>query len=418
VADLSPHLLPYNATPFEVALDRCEERVLDIPVPLRDLWRPETCPAHLLPFLAWGLSVDLWEDDWREGRKRRICAEALRLHRLKGTLDGVKRLLSYIDTRVVEAVLPPQRIFAKPADPERQARFRSRFAQLRVYPFRSREQADFNAAYAGRCLVGSAATVVSTAWKRYGKRAAIWDNGQETPVRWSTLAPIFSPQVAVPVERIVVPARAGSTDALTGRIAAGGQRSFATSRPPRSRLLSIGREASWDALRRPSIAPGSHGLNVINVAPERVLERGIGKARSFFVGSTVSTFVTPNEAALRIYDRYYLLDENRISRAEGTSLGPFVGDRISIAPFSAWFRVERFFRMTGRTFHVGHGVGGAARPQAARLASVARALQASAVYRDTLKFTTRTRAIIGFADAPAFEDAPAFGALVEIRRAA
>jgi hypothetical protein len=121
---------------------------------------------------------------------------------------------------------------------------------------------------------------------------------------------------------------------------------------------------------------------------------------------------------LRIYDRYYLLDENRISRAEGTGLGPFVGDRVSIAPFSAWFRVERFFRMTGRTFHVGHGVNGAARRQAARLASVARALQASAVYRDTLKFTTCTRRVVGFADAPAFADAFAFGALVEIRRAA
>jgi hypothetical protein len=418
VGDLSPHLLPAGATQFEVALDRCESHVLDIPLPLRELWRPETCPVHLLPFLAWSLSVDLWEEDWPEGRKRRICAEALKLHRLKGTLESVKRLLTYIDARVVEAVLPPQRIFARTLDPERQARFRSRFAQLRIYPFRSREQADVNAAYVGRCFVGSAPAVVSTAWKRYGKRAVIWDNGQETPVRWSTLAPIFSPQVAVPVERIVIPARAGSTDPLVKRIAAGGQRAFATSRSPRSRILSIGPEQHWDGLSRPSISPGSHGLTTINAAPERRLERGPGKARCVFVGSSVGSFITPNEAALRIYDRYYLLDEDRISRAEGTGLGPFVGDRVSIAPFSAWFRIERFFRMAGRTFHVGHGVGSTVRPQAARLASIARALQASTVYRDTLKFTTRTRAIVGFADAPAFEDAPAFGELVEIRRAA
>lgn len=413
-----PHLLPPDASVFEIALDRCEARTLDIPVPLRDLWRPETCPAHLLPFLAWGLSVDLWEDDWPEGRKRRICSEALKLHRLKGTLDGVKRLLVYIDARIVEAVLPPQRIFARAPDPERQARFRARFAQLRVYPFRSRERTDSNATYAGHCFVGSAPAVISTAWKRYGKRAAIWDQGQETPVRWSTLAPIFSDQVTVPVERIVVPARSGSTDALVGRIAAGGQSAFAVTRAPRSRILSMGPELSWDALRRPSIAPGSHGLATIGAAPERVLERGAGKARSFFVGSAVGSFIPPNEAALRIYDRYYLLDEARTSRAEGTGLGPFVGARVSIAPFSAWFRIERFFRMAGRTFHVGHGVGRTARRQAGRLAPVARALQASAVYRDTLTFTTRTRGVIGFDDAPAFEDAPRFGALVPIRRAA
>jgi hypothetical protein len=416
VANLTPHLLPPNATRFEVALDRCEDGTLNIPVPLRDLWRPETCPAHLLPFLAWGLSVDLWEEDWPEGRKRRICAEALKLHRLKGTLDGVKRLLAYIDARVVEAVLPPQRIFARAPDPQRQARFRARFAQLRIYPFRSREQADRNAIYTGS-FIGRPA-VISTARKRYGKRAIIWDNGRETPVRWSTLAPIVSAQTAVPIERIVIPARAGSADPLVGRIAAGGQRSFATNRPPRSRILSIGPERSWDALSRPSIAPGSHGLTVISAAPERVLERGTGKARSVFVGQSVGSFITPNDAALRIYDRYYLLDENRISRAEGTGLGPFVGASVSLAPFSAWFRIERFFRMAGRIFHVGQGVGSTARSQATRLASVARALQASAVYRDTLKFTTRTRAVIGFEDAPAFEDARGFGELVAIRRAA
>jgi hypothetical protein len=352
------------------------------------------------------------------GRKRRICAEALKLHHLKGTLDGVKRLLAYIDARVVEAVLPPQRIFARAPDPERQARFRARFAQLRVYPFRSRERTDSNATYVGHCFVGSAPTVISTAWKRYGKRAVIWDQGQETPVRWSTLAPSFPDQVTVPVERIVVPARAGSTDALVGRIAAGGQRAYVVARAPRSRILSIGPERSWDALRRPSIAPDSHGLATISAAPERVLERGAGKARSFFVGSAVGSFIPPNEAALRIYDRYYLLDEARISRAEGTGLGPFVGARISIAPFSAWFRIERSLRASGRTVHVGHAVGSVARPQAGRLAPIARALASSAVYRDTLKFTTRTRAVIGFDDAPAFEDAPRFGALIELRRAA
>lgn len=177
------HLLPLNASKFEAAADLTEARILDIPAPLADLWHPDRCPAPLLPYLAWALSVDLWEDGWSEGRKRRMCWDAIALKRLKGTFEGVKRYLAYIDAEVVDAVLPPQAIFARPPDPQRNARFRERFAQLRIYPFRARERADARGFYVGSGFIGSGVATVSTARKRYGKRAVIWDHGVETIVR-------------------------------------------------------------------------------------------------------------------------------------------------------------------------------------------------------------------------------------------
>lgn len=65
----------------------------DIPVPIRYLWNPETCPAVALPWLAWALSVDEWDAGWTEETKRHVIAESIMIHRQKGTIAGVRRAL-------------------------------------------------------------------------------------------------------------------------------------------------------------------------------------------------------------------------------------------------------------------------------------------------------------------------------------
>ncbi len=414
-----PSLLPLNASKFEIGADQVEERLLAIPAPITDLWHPDRCPAALLPYLAWGLGVDLWEDDWPEGRKRRMCWDAIALKRLKGTFNGVQRYLAYIDAEIVDAVLPPQGVFARQPDPERQRRFRERFAQLRIYPFRIREQADARGFYAGRSYIGSGTASVSTAWKRYGKRAVIWDRGEETAVRWGLASPVASDQAAVSTERIVIPARMASADAVIGRFFLGGRGSWASSRAPRSRMLSLGVERTWNASGQSAIAAGSHGLSVLSTAPERVLERGEGAARGFHTGSAIGSFIARNDAALRIYDRFTLFDETRSPRSFGAGLGPFAGSaRLGIKPFTAHFRIRRDLKGAGKTFYVGSPIASTVRQAQDRAGAIARALQAAAVFRDSLKFTTKTRRIIGFADIPAFAAAPAFGAMAAIRRRA
>ncbi len=411
------HLLPLNASKFEIAADLVEEQLLAIPAPIADLWHPDRCPAELLAFLAWGLGVDLWEDDWPEGRKRRICWDAIALKRLKGTFEGVKRMLSFIDAEVVDAVLPPQAIFAKQPDASRKERFRARFAQLRIYPFRTREQADSRCFFAGRSFIGSGVVRTSTAWKRYGKRAVIWDAGTETPVRWSLASGVSSDQAAVSSERIVIPARMAPADANIGRMFIGGRGSWASNRPPRSRMLSLGVERSWSVSGQSAIAAGSHGLKVLSTVPERVLEQGAGAARSFHTGSAIGSYLARNDAGLRIYDRFTLFDEARSPQALGAGLGPFVGSaRIGIKPFTAHFRIRRDLKGSGKTFYVGSPIASTVRQQLDRAGPIARALRASAMFRDVMKFTTKTRRLIGFADFPAFIDAPEFGAWTEIRR--
>jgi len=87
-------LLPPNATPFELATEASTERIGDVPVPVGDLWNPQTCPIEALPWLAWALSVDDWDSSWPEKTKRAVVAASMAIHRIKGTVGAVRRALA------------------------------------------------------------------------------------------------------------------------------------------------------------------------------------------------------------------------------------------------------------------------------------------------------------------------------------
>lgn len=86
------HLLPPNRSQLEARV--AASHPLALPVPLRTLWNPSTCPAELLPFLAWAFSVDVWEADWPEATKRAVIAESFAVHRIKGTRLAVEKALA------------------------------------------------------------------------------------------------------------------------------------------------------------------------------------------------------------------------------------------------------------------------------------------------------------------------------------
>ncbi len=85
-------LLPPNATPFERALEAALAQ--DVDIPIRKLWSSADCPVRLLPYLAWSLGVEEWDPDWPVAVKRAAVANAIAVHREKGTLAGLKRVLS------------------------------------------------------------------------------------------------------------------------------------------------------------------------------------------------------------------------------------------------------------------------------------------------------------------------------------
>lgn len=90
-------LLPPNVSPLETALEETTSRLSDVPVPLRALWDPETCPAELLPWLAWGVSIDFWDTDWTVAEKRAAIASSIDDQRRKGTRASLREVLDRFD---------------------------------------------------------------------------------------------------------------------------------------------------------------------------------------------------------------------------------------------------------------------------------------------------------------------------------
>ncbi len=90
---MSNPLLPPNATQTELALAATVERIGSVAVPVGEIWNPQTCPAQLLPWLAWALSVDDWSADWPEATKREVIAASIAVHMRKGTVWALRRAL-------------------------------------------------------------------------------------------------------------------------------------------------------------------------------------------------------------------------------------------------------------------------------------------------------------------------------------
>ena len=86
-------LLPPNATPLERAAATALAEIQRVPIPLRTLWNPDTCPAHLLPYLAWAFSVDRWDATWSEAAKRGVVRAAFFVHQKKGTISALRRVV-------------------------------------------------------------------------------------------------------------------------------------------------------------------------------------------------------------------------------------------------------------------------------------------------------------------------------------
>lgn len=86
-------LLPPNATAQERAIEQATARIGDVPIPIKTLWDPWTCPAEFLAWLAWSLHVDAWDKDWTEAQKRTAIKSSIEVHRTKGTIGSLRRAL-------------------------------------------------------------------------------------------------------------------------------------------------------------------------------------------------------------------------------------------------------------------------------------------------------------------------------------
>ncbi|EXI61668.1 tail protein [Mannheimia granulomatis] len=90
------HLLPTNASQLEKRAAVCLREAVQNPIFIADLINPKKCPVNLLPYLAWALSVDRWDENWSEEVKRLSIEQSFLIHKQKGTITAIKRVIEPI----------------------------------------------------------------------------------------------------------------------------------------------------------------------------------------------------------------------------------------------------------------------------------------------------------------------------------
>ncbi|WP_262016651.1 phage tail protein I [Serratia liquefaciens] len=86
-------LLPSGSSPLERRAAQACAGISDLNTPLRDLWNPDRCPVKFLPYLAWAFSVDRWDEKWTPAEKRKAVKDAFYIHRRKGTIAAIRRVI-------------------------------------------------------------------------------------------------------------------------------------------------------------------------------------------------------------------------------------------------------------------------------------------------------------------------------------
>jgi phage tail P2-like protein len=90
-------LLPISSSKLEHAISLSAAKIEKIPILNQHLWDPWQCPESFLPWLAHGLSVDSWNNDWPEQVKRQVIADSVPMHRIKGTISSIKSAIEALN---------------------------------------------------------------------------------------------------------------------------------------------------------------------------------------------------------------------------------------------------------------------------------------------------------------------------------
>ncbi|OYX99780.1 MAG: phage tail protein I [Hyphomicrobium sp. 32-62-53] len=390
-------LLPPNRTRFEEAFDETGARVDGLPVELRKLVQPYQIPSSHLPWLSWGLSVDLWDAEWTDDKHRVLTARSLPMHARKGTQASIAEHIRIMGADPRRFIVPPAKTFMTPAltDDERAA-YLERFAQLRIYPFVARgtyPYAHFTSAAFRRpkAFLGACHVKDVGAWSRYLRTAKFWDRGDETTltVRAVTMEGLGR-VTAVDYDEVVLAPKPTAAIHLNAPPKA---RSYLIDDfGVRQRLVRVPRDASYTyRLGRETYTTVYPDADLIDVRPQSVAEIHPGQPTALY--ATKRQFIAgrclpPTIAWRYLYERWHLHDPDRVpdERKRSTHVG---FTRLGMPPYHAEVRTRIIGRQLPRTaslFVNGFLLTGHRKP----IADVREAIRVSKSLRDKILIDTKT----------------------------
>lgn len=290
--------------PNLVALAQLAERItyLDVnPIVTLDVDR---VPASVLPHLADQFHIRhtvAWRRATLDSVQRGLIKDAVRRHRIKGTLAGFDQAAADAGCEVVGAITPPAKAFASPSlTREERNAFVAKYPQLRIYRHRTTGQRV--GLHAGDCL-GRSPAIQSDALLRSQPRAYLFRDGRETEltVLERSMTSVERSAEASTVTEVAIPGAAGRLSF------AGGHPRFLTVTEAARRFYRVTLQQTYqdstETLRRVAVEPG---LTPIDVRPDAIAQTGT--AQGVHAGQFTAGHLVPSSARDRLYQRLYLFD--------------------------------------------------------------------------------------------------------------
>ena len=89
-------LLPISASEQEASMEQATARIERVPVPIKNLWNPQTIGQQQLPWLAWAFCVPIWDPEWDLQKKRDATSSSLYVLKHRGTPSALITGLSAV----------------------------------------------------------------------------------------------------------------------------------------------------------------------------------------------------------------------------------------------------------------------------------------------------------------------------------
>ena len=321
-------LLPVDSTPWEKAqsLTSAKRRPLDSEI-IRKLWNPDTCPVEFLPYLAWGLGLEIWKEDWTEQKKRDVVRRIWKLKRLKTTPQGIKDYVNLVDAEVVKFVRPRDKMWWVPAmTPAERKAMMAEMPEIRIYPNPLPSSASPAQNFYGFSYWSVGAWYPDTGAKNWYDRAIYKEGEEEVSVA------VVGIESAIDASYRVMLRANQPAKAFYNWIALN---SFRIPSDSAEHVVAI---TPTETAENFAIAPG---LIPKNVAPEAVSETVEGPVYKAFHWPSFynASFRIPSDARKHLYSSLRFIDPAKVGRF-GRPMSFWGWSRSSIPAFTAELTIE------------------------------------------------------------------------------
>ena len=99
---MSNTLLPINASKLLKDLENTSLRATSLEALNRYVTNPNLAPENILPWLAFAVSVDDWNDGWSEEVRRNVIKASIEVHKKKGTIGALRSALEAFNYENIE----------------------------------------------------------------------------------------------------------------------------------------------------------------------------------------------------------------------------------------------------------------------------------------------------------------------------